>query len=131
MAQQFAYNLKGEIPISTVVQSLSDKLAGFGYVTTQLMANDNMTQLNISKTGSDLEKFAGMLPECNLMLNRMNDQIFVNIEPNWMNKILAMAVGWFLCGIGLVTGGIGAYRQSNMTGEIQTMLMSTIGELNN
>ena len=124
------YNLKQTVPVNVLSGSLSDKLAAMGYTVTPMMASDTMSTLNVTKSGSDLEKFAGMLPECNITLSRNGEQIYVNYEDVWTSKILALAIGWILCMIPFITGLIGVSRQSSMANEVQTMLMATVNELN-
>lgn len=128
--KQFSYKVDHDFDLKNFTDVLGLKLAGYGYqVNLNPFSNEATTSLNITKDQSDFNKFAGLSTECNVTLNKMNEYLTVNYEDVWTNKILACAIGWFLCGIGLLTGLYGAYKQSNMSGEIQTTIMSTVAEM--
>ena len=79
-------------------------------------------QAGMLVVGKDRDGFTNILGlgiECRATFTVINQtQLTVNIENEWSNKIVALVVGWFCCLVPLVTGAIGAYNQSELSGKI-------------
>ena len=75
--------------------------------------------LVVSKNRDGFQNTIGMGLECRVTFTLLTpSQLTVNIDSEWTNKIIALAVGWFCCLVPFITGIIGAYNQSELPNKI-------------
>ena len=120
--KNFAFNPGADI--SEVVNAASQALSGQGYeVQAQVMSPTAATMV-VKKDRDGFKNIIGLGVECRLNLSVVNgNQLVVYVDSEWTNKIIAIAVGWFLCWIVFITGIVGAVNQSGLPEKVSNAVM--------
>ena len=130
---QKTYALNPGTDISAVVDAASQALSGQGYeVQTQVMS-PAAAAMTVSKDRSDgFKNFVGLGIECRANLSVLNgNQLTVAIDSEWTNKIIAIALGWFLCWIVFITGIVGAINQNGLPEKVANAIMMATAQAGN
>ncbi len=129
MAVQKTFALNPGTNISALVDAAAQLLMGQGYeVQAQVMSPAAATMV-VKKDRDGFKDFVGLGIECRINLNIMNEtQLVVNIDSEWTNKIIAIALGWFLCWIVFVTGIVGAINQNGLPEKVSNAIMTAAAQ---
>lgn len=111
--------------LSVILNAASQNLSGQGYeVQAQMLSPMSATML-IKKDRDGFKNIVGLGLECRVTLTVMNaSQLQINIDSEWTNKIIALAIGWFLCLIPFITGVVGVVNQISLPEKISTAVMT-------
>ncbi len=90
--------------------------------------SDTVGTLKVSRDRDGFKNFMGLGIESNATIMRNGSTLSISVEHDWTNKIIAVAVGWFLCWIPIITGIIGAVDQSGMTDKIYNALIASANQ---
>lgn len=116
--------------LTAIVNGTCQNLQTQGYNVVPAMMGPGSAMITIQKNRDGIQNILGMGVECRATLTLNGSSLNINIDSEWTNKIIAIAVGWFLCLIPFITGIIGAVNQSGLPGKIETAIMSSIGSSN-
>ncbi len=101
--------------LNALINFISQNLSIQGYAVQSQMMSPESATLVVTKDREGFKNILGLGLECRVTLTKVGDtQLSVNIDSEWTNKIIAGAVGWFLCFIPFITAIIGAINQSNL-----------------
>lgn len=123
--------LMKEIPLEDILHVTEQQLWQKGFQTQVYMMNAATATLTVTKDRDGFKNILGMGLECRANITVMNNIMQVNIEDEWTNKILAMAIGWILCWIPFITGIIGCVGQSELGGKVANDLQFAANSLAN
>ena len=113
------------VPIA--VQTLQAQ--GFNVQSTVM--NAQAASLTVSKDNDGFKKIMGLGTECEVSLSLVGaNQLTVNVENKWTNKIVALAVGWILCLVPFITGIIGCINQDGMPDKIISAVQAGVASAN-
>lgn len=131
MAVQKIFALNPGANISTVVDAAAQALMGQGYeVQAQVMSATAATMV-VKKDRDGFKNFIGLGIECRISISILNgNQLSVNIDSEWTNKIIAIALGWFLCWIVFITGIVGAVNQNGLPEKVSNAIMMASSQSN-
>ena len=101
-----------------VIQSTALAMEAQGYKATIQMIGPNAGVLTITKGREGFSNIMGLGLECRANFSAINDQLTVNIDSEWANKVIAIAVGWFVCFIPVITGAVGTVSQLTLPDKI-------------
>lgn len=118
--------------LAAVVNFVSQNLSAQGFAVQAQMMSPVSASLVVAKDRDGFKNFIGLGLECKVMLTVTGEgQLTVNVESEWTNKIIAIAVGWFVCMIPLFTGIAGAINQANMPEKIFTSITAATASAGN
>ncbi len=133
MAVQKTFTLNPGADIAAVIDAASQSLSSQGFEVQAQVMSPVAASLVVKKDRDDgLKNFAGLGIECRANISILNgNQLVVNIDHEWTNKIIAIALGWFLCWIVFVTGIVGAINQNGLPEKISNALMMAASSAGN
>ena len=118
--------------LAAVINYASQSLSAQGYAVQAQMLSPASANLVVTKDRDGFKNIIGLGLECKVMLTVTGEgQLSVNVESEWTNKIIAIAVGWFVCMIPFFTGIAGVINQSNMPEKIFTAVTAGAASANN
>ena len=135
MAQKFL-TLNPNVDLNSLISSCGQYLSAQGYQVQSQFINGGTAVMIVSKRREGFSNIIGLGVECRVTLSLFNtNQLNVNIESEWTNKILAVAIGLIcrvlLLYIPLIAGIIGTVNQFQLPEKIYTALnMSANGFAN-
>ncbi len=126
MGKSITVGLNPGYDLGAILAAADQQLKAQGYETTLTIMNQNCAALVVKKDRDGIKNIIGMGVECQVNINIFNgNTMTVNIESEWTNKIIAVAVGWFLCLIPFITGIIGCSNQSSLPNKIGQVIQSS------
>ncbi|MBQ6018546.1 MAG: hypothetical protein IJL26_00065 [Clostridia bacterium] len=111
--------------INQIVGGAAQNLQSQGYeILTSIMGPESAT-MTVKRDRDGFKNVVGLGLECRVTLMLINGtQLNVNIDHEWTNKIIAIAIGWFFCLVPFITGIVGAVNQNDLPEKISTALMA-------
>ena len=122
MAEVYSCPLPPNFNMYGAINFIRDQLTAQGYNVMATPMGPTSGTLQVSKDNDGIKQFLGMGVSCDVSLTVVNNVLNVNIQSEWTNKIIAMAVGWFLCWIPFITGIIGCVNQNSLPGKIKSTI---------
>lgn len=108
--------------IHEITQAAAQALSAQGYQCLPQPMGPQSAMLTVSKDRDGIQNFIGLGVECRVTLTLNGQMLAVTIDSEWSNKIIAMAVGWFICLIPFITGIVGAVNQNSLPDKIFTAI---------
>lgn len=108
--------------IHEITQAASQALSAQGYQCLPQPMGPQSAMLTVSKDRDGIQNIIGLGVECRVTLTLNGTMLAVTIDSEWTNKIIAIAVGWFICLIPFITGIVGAANQSSLPEKIYTAI---------
>lgn len=131
MAKTSTIALAPGADIGYILKAAEQQLQAQGYEASSLVMGPGSGSLTVRKDRDGIKNLAGMGVECQTTVTVVNPgTLTVNVESEWGNKILALALGWILCWIPFVTGIIGCVSQSELPNKIIAALQSAAANMN-
>ncbi len=130
MAVMKYYPISPDANIGSIIQGASMTLAAQGFMCQASVMSPQNAMLTVSKDMQGINNIIGLGIECRCNITIMGGQICINIDSEWTNKIIAIAVGWFFCLVPFITGIIGASAQSGLPDKIDSALNMAIAVAN-
>ena len=112
------YPLKPDADLYAIIQATALTMETQGYQTSIQMISAQSGVLTVRKDREGFVNAMGMGLECRANFAAINGQLTVNVDGEWTNKIIAVAVGWFVCFIPVITGIVGAVNQLSLPDKI-------------
>lgn len=108
-----------------MLQMVEQQLRGQGFDVNVIMMNPNCATVTVGKDRSGIQNVIGLGIECRATISMMpNNAVTVNIDSEWSNKIIAMAVGWFVCLIPFITGIVGCVNQNSLPDKVMAAVQT-------
>ena len=132
MGKSITLALNPDYDLATVFSAADQLLKSQGYETVLTIMNQNSASLIVKKDRDGFKNFIGLGIECQVNATVFNgNTMTVNIESEWTNKIIAIAIGvlfgwWLLPFAMLITGIIGASNQSSLPNKIIQVIQSAV-----
>lgn len=124
--------MKGASGIANVTNAAAEALKAQGYDCTPVILNDTLANMTVKVDRDGIKNIIGLGLECKVTLTLMNDTLNVSVEDEWSNKIIAIALGWFVCLIPFITGIVGCINQSGLSKKIfDAIQMAAASQQNN
>ncbi len=102
--------------LNTVLAGAQQMLAAQGYEVIVQAYNPNSAMLTVRKNRDGFQNIIGLGLESRANIALISENMLnVNIEHEWTNKIVAIAVGWFCCLVPFITGIVGAVNQNGLS----------------
>ena len=114
------YPLRPDADLFAVIKAVALTMETQGYEASVQMISPQSGVLTVKKDRDGLMNALGMGVECRVNFAAINGQLTVNIDSEWTNKIIAVAIGWFVCFIPVITGVVGAVNQLSLPDKIFT-----------
>lgn len=126
MGKSITVGLKPGYDLGHILSTAEQQLKSQGYETALAVTNQNNANMVVKKDRDGIKNIIGMGVECQVNITVISENTMtVNIESEWTNKIIAIALGWFCCLIPLITGILGCSTQSSLPNKIsQTIQLS-------
>lgn len=119
-----SFALKEGTRLDQILDAAEQNLTAQGYSVQKMPLNENSAALTVSKDFDGIKKLIGLGSSCRATISVQNgNTMMVNIDSDWTNKIIALAIGWILCLIPFITGLIGCSNQSSLPNKISDALM--------
>lgn len=112
------YPLKPDADLYSIMQATALTMETQGYQTNIQMISAQSGVLTVKKDREGFTNALGLGLECRANFAAINGQLSVNIDGEWTNKIIAVAVGWFICFVPIITGIVGAVNQLSLPDKI-------------
>lgn len=112
------YPLNPEADLFAIIKAVALTMETQGYGASIQMISPQAGVLTVKKDREGLTNAIGMGIECRVNFSAVNGQLTVNVDSEWTNKIIAIAVGWFVCFIPVITGVVGAVNQLSLPDKI-------------
>ena len=115
------------IDLNMILNGACQNLQAQGFeVIPMLMSNENAT-LTVKKDRDGIKDIVGLGLECRCTLVMNGNTLNVSIDHEWTNKIIAIAIGWFICMVPFITGIVGAVGQNSLPEKISNALLAAAG----
>ncbi len=124
MGKSITIGLNPGYDLGAVCSAADQQLKAQGFETMLTVMNQNSASLIVKKDRDGFKNFVGLGIECQVSATVFNgNTMTVNIESEWTNKIIAIAIGvflgwWLLPFALLITGIIGCSNQSSLPNRI-------------
>lgn len=105
------YPLRPDADLYALIHQVALTMETQGFQANVQMVGPQAGVLTIQKDREGFQNVLGLGLECRANFSAINGQLSVNIDGEWTNKIIAVAVGWFVCFIPIITGIVGAVSQ--------------------
>lgn len=112
------YPFAPEADLYAAIQATALAMETQGFHTNIQMIGPSSGILTVVKDREGFTNLLGLGLECRANFSSLNGQLTVNIDGEWTNKLIAVAVGWFVCLIPMVTGIVGAINQLTLPDKI-------------
>lgn len=112
------YPLRPDADLFSIIKAVALTMETQGYQSNIQMITPQTGVLTIAKDREGFTNILGMGLECRANFAAINGQLTVNVDGEWTNKIIAVAVGWFICFIPVITGIVGAVNQLSLPDKI-------------
>jgi len=118
--------------MDATVSQLQQIYSGKGFYVTAIPFNSGVT-VEFSKDDSGFKKWIGLGLGIRANLSISNGYLYITFtDAEWTGKIVAIAVGWFMCLVPLITGIVGAVAQSDLpktiANDIQMLVMGNASQ---
>lgn len=128
MSKQSTIAVAANADLYAIIQSTEQQLRGQGFDVQVTPMTQQSAMFSVSKGRDGFENIVGLGVECKVTISMMpNNIVTVNVESEWTNKIIALAVGWFLCLIPFITGIVGSVNQNSLPNKIITAVQTAVG----
>lgn len=129
MGKSITIGLNPGYDLGHILSSAEQQLKSQGYETILTLTNSSSATMVVKKDRDGIKNVIGMGVECQANITVINgNTMTINIESEWTNKIIAVAVGWFFCLIPFITGIVGCSAQNSLPNKIgQTIQSSAAG----
>lgn len=125
MGKSITLGLNPGYDLGYILSAADQQLKAQGYETILTVMNQNSATMVVKKDRDGIKNIIGMGVECQVNITVINgNTMTINIESEWTNKIIAIAVGWFFCLIPFITGIIGCSTQSSLPNKISQTIQS-------
>lgn len=114
------YPINPDADLFNVIKAVALTMETQGYEANVQMISPQTGVLTVKKDREGVLNILGMGLECRVNFASINGQLTVNVDGEWTNKIIAVAVGWFVCFIPVITGIVGAVNQLSLPDKIFT-----------
>lgn len=121
------YPLRPDADLFQVIKAVALTMETQGYEAAVQMISPQSGVLTVKKDRDGFVNALGMGLECRVNFGAINGQLTVNVDSEWTNKIIAVAVGWFVCFIPVITGIVGAVNQLSLPDKIFTAVNMNVG----
>lgn len=121
------YPLHPDADLFQIIKAVALTMETQGYEAMVQMISPQSGVLTVKKDRDGFVNALGMGLECRVNFGAINGQLTVNIDSEWTNKIIAVAVGWFVCFIPVITGIVGAVNQLSLPDKIFTAVNMNVG----
>jgi len=112
------YPLRADADLYAVIHQVALTMETQGFQANVQMLSPQTGVLTIQKDREGFQNVLGLGLECRANFSSINGQLSVNIDGEWTNKIIAVAVGWFICFVPIITGIVGAVNQLSLPDKI-------------
>ena len=116
------YPINPDADLFSVIKAVALTMETQGYEANIQMISPPTGVLTVKKDRDGFMNVLGMGLECRVNFASINGQLTVNIDSEWTNKIIAVAVGWFVCFVPVITGVVGAVNQLSLPDKIFTAI---------
>lgn len=116
------YPINPDADLFSVIKAVALTMETQGYEANIQMISPQTGVLTVKKDRDGFMNVLGMGLECRVNFASINGQLTVNIDSEWTNKIIAVAVGWFVCFVPVITGVVGAVNQLSLPDKIFTAI---------
>ena len=127
MSKNVMLNVKPEFDLCTFSQKLSDMYRAKGYGVNPVSIN-GMYVFTLCKNDDGFNHWLGLGEELKVSCTVKDGILNLTLDDSgaWTNKIIALAVGWFVCCIPLITGIMGCMRQSSLAKNVENDAMMLV-----
>ena len=116
-----------DFDLHKMIEQLVQTYRGNGFDVQAMQMGDGVS-ITFSKDNDGIKKFVGLALGIKANISINNSTLMVNFsDAEWTGKIIAMAVGWFLCLIPFIIGIYGALKQSELPKTITNDIQMLIG----
>lgn len=131
MAKTINLPLADGATLEAITKAAEQQLQAQGFEVTTTVMGTASSVINVKKDRDGIKNIIGLGIECQATLTVMgNNMVTVNIESEWGNKILALALGWILCWVPFITGIVGCVNQSGLPNKVTASLQAAAASAN-
>lgn len=125
--------LNNNANLADIINVACQNLSAQGYaVQAQSLSPVNVIVTVSKDRDNGFKNFMGLGLEVKVNLTVLNgNQLTMSVDSEWTNKIVAIAVGWFLCLIPFITGLVGVLNQSSMPDKVMDVFTSAAASASN
>ncbi len=116
--------------INTVIDGTFKRLMLLGYEAVPSVVSSKTATIAVRKNCTKLYNFLGMSAEAKVTVMVVGDMIDVTVDNVWTNKSLAIALGWLLCFVPVVTGILGVVEQKTLSDNVLCALTEAAKTVN-
>ena len=110
-----------------LVEKLMQTYRGKGFDVQAMQLGEGVS-VTFSKDDDGIKKYVGLALGIKANFNVNNGMLMVNFsDAEWTGKIIALAVGWFLCLIPFLIGIYGCIQQSDLPKKITNDIQMIVG----
>ncbi|MDR1018256.1 MAG: hypothetical protein LBM02_06095 [Lachnospiraceae bacterium] len=118
MAENRVFPIDESFSIPTLLDSLVNEYQAKGY-SVEAHGDDNIYHITISKNIGGIHTITGLGQKITVTFTESNGKLMCNSSnEQWTDKIVGFFIGWFCCGITIITTCVGAYNQLNLSKDV-------------
>ncbi len=108
--------------LDTIISIATQNLQTQGYEVIPTVMGPTSASLVVKKDRDGFKNVVGLGVEVNATIVMNGPSLNVSFAHEWTNKIVAVAVGWFLCLVPFITGIVGCVNQNDLPEKIASAL---------
>lgn len=125
MSKTSTITLTENYDLKAILKLAEQQLQAQGYEVNSAVMGPKSGTITVSKDRDGVKNLIGMGVECRATISAIGENsMTINVESEWGNKILALAIGWILCWVPFITGIIGCSNQSSLPNKVITAIQS-------
>ncbi len=120
MSKMKTFSIPAGTNINTAIDIAAQNLSMQGFDVKSQVIGPTAAEVIITKDREGFKNFLGLGLESRVAITATGDMLNLSITDEWVNKIIALVVGWFLCWVPIITGIIGIINQAGLSEKINT-----------
>lgn len=115
--------------MSDLVEYVRSRFAVQGYIVI-INTIGNSVQITLQKNIGGIHMVTGLGEQITTSLSVKDNQLtFFSSNQSWNDKVIAGVVGWFCCGVTLITGAIGLFKQIQLPNDVNASIFTYVSGL--
>lgn len=126
------FQLPADFHMDLLVSHLCSIYQSKGYLVMPARSSTGVT-IRIQKNNSGFYQAIGLVEGIRVYLSVVNHNMLLLSfsEEQWMDKVIALIIGFFCCNLTWISGGIGLYRQTSLPGDISNIVLMYLASFTN
>jgi hypothetical protein len=127
MASSKMFPIPPDFDMREMVEKITQMYRAKGFMVTAIPMGAGAS-IDFRKNDGGIQKFVGLALGIKANIMVQNESMIVNFsDAEWMGKIVALTVGWFLCAVPAILGLVGCVQQASFPNTVGNDIQMIVG----